>query len=258
MDIGMNTKFKVTIIPKNDTAVYSQSLPMPIRLEEDWFVELALMHIYMIITVLRFSKIASPIFAQTKPNRRLRLRVDLRKINTLLAVDYTNKYHPVSNLSDTAQHPAGKSLFCKLDCSHAYHCLQMADQSSVEKLAFSFASGTFAYKRLAQGLNSSMSSFSGFMREYLNPIVKADECAQYVDDFGNVANIATDFTQNVWTVFQCNIESDNWKVSHWSQTSWIFRPNHSIRRDITTILQYSKFREQIEVPLNRKRLCSAI
>ena len=202
MDIGTNTEFKVRLTPKDDKAVYSQSLPMPIHLKEDLFVELALMHKYGIITVLPFSKYASPIFAQRKPNGKLRLFVDLRKINTLIADDYTNNNHPVSTLSDAAQHLAGKSLFCKLDCSQAYHCLQMADQRPVEMLAFNFASRTFAYKRLAQGLNRSVSAFSSFMREYLDPNVKADQCAQYVDDIGIAANNATDLTRNIRAVFQ--------------------------------------------------------
>ena len=136
MDIGMNTEFKVKLTPKDDKAVYSQNLPKPIHLKEDLIVELALMHKNGIITVLPFSKYASPIFAQRKPNGKLRLLVDLRKINTLIADEYTNNNHPVSTLSDAAQHWAGKSLFCKIDCSQAYHCLQMADQSSVEMLAF--------------------------------------------------------------------------------------------------------------------------
>ena len=50
----------------------------------------------------------------------------------------------------------------------------MADQRSMEMLAFNFASRTFAYKRLAQGLSRSVSAFSSFMREYLDPVVKAD------------------------------------------------------------------------------------
>ena len=203
MDIGMNTEFKVKLTPKDDKAVYSQSLPMPIHLKEDLIVELALMHKYGIITVLPFSKYASPIFAQRKPNGKLRLLVDLRKINSLIADDYTNNNHPVSTLSDAAQHLAGKSLFCKLDCSQAYHCLQMADQRSVEMLAFNFASRTFAYKRLAQGLSRSVSAFSSFMREYLDPVVKADQCAQYVDDIGIAANNATDLTRNIRAVFKC-------------------------------------------------------
>ena len=146
LDIGMNTEFKVKLTPKDDKAVYSQSIPRPIHLKEDLIVELALMHKNGIITVLPFSKYASPIFAQRKPNGKLRLLVDLRKINSLIADDYTNNIHPVSTESNAAQHLAGKSLFCKLDCSQAYHCLQMADQRSVEMLVFNFASRTFAYK----------------------------------------------------------------------------------------------------------------
>ena len=127
-NIGMNTEFKVKLTPRDDKVVYGQSLPMPIHLKEDLIVELALMHKFGIITVLPFSKYASPIFAQRKPNGKIRLLVDLRKVNGLIAEDSNNNYHPVSALSDAAQQLAGKSLFCNLDCSQAYHCLQMADQ----------------------------------------------------------------------------------------------------------------------------------
>ena len=102
MDNGMNTEFKVRLTPKDNKAVYRQNRPMPIHLKEDLIVELALMHKYGIITVLPFSKFASPIFSQRKPNGKLHLLVDLRKINTLIADDYTNNNHPVSTLSDAA------------------------------------------------------------------------------------------------------------------------------------------------------------
>ena len=107
MDIGMNTELKVKLTPKYDKAVYSESLTMPIHLKEDLIVELALMHKYGIITVLPFSKYASPVFAQRKPNGKLRLLVDLRRIKTLIEDDYTNNNHPVSTLSDAEQHLAG-------------------------------------------------------------------------------------------------------------------------------------------------------
>ena len=87
MGIGMNTEFKVRLTPKDDKAVYSQSLPKPIHLKRDLIVELGLMHKYGIITVSPFSKYAIPIFAQQKPNGKLRLLVDLRKINTVIADD---------------------------------------------------------------------------------------------------------------------------------------------------------------------------
>ena len=201
-DIGINNEFKIKLTPKSEQPAYTQSLPCPVNLKQDLTVELALMHYYGIITTLPFSKYASPIFAQRKPNGRLRLLVDLRKINNLISDDYINNNHPVSTLSDAAQHLARKKLFCKLDCSQAYHVLQMADQKSVELLAFNFASRTFAYLRLAQGLSRSLSSFSSFMREYLDRVIKADKCAQYVDDIGIATHTAEELKNNLREVFQ--------------------------------------------------------
>ena len=202
-DIGINTEFKVQLTTLDNRPACSQSLPAPINVKDDILVELALLHKYGIITTLPFSKYASPIFEQRKPNEKLRLLVDLRKINTLIADDYINNNHPSSTLTDAAQHMAGKNLFCKLDCSQAYHCFQMADQQSTELLAFNFVSRTFAYRRLAQGLSRSLSAFSSFIREYLDPVIKADQCAQYVDDIGIAANTPEQLIKNLRAVFQC-------------------------------------------------------
>ena len=90
-----------------------------------------------------------------------------------------------------------ESLLCKLECSQAYHCWQMADQRSVEMLAFIFLSRIFALKRLAQGLSGSASAFSSFMREYLDPVVKT----QYVADIGITASNATNAIRKVRAVF---------------------------------------------------------
>ena len=98
---------------------------------------------------------------------------------------------------------AGKKLFCKIVCSQAYHCLQMADQQSIEMLAFNFASRTFVYRRLAQGLSRAPSAFSSFMREYLDIVIKADQCAQYVDDIGIAADDANHLIANLRATFKC-------------------------------------------------------
>ena len=134
MDIGMNKEFKVRLTTKDDKAVCSQSLPIPIDLKEVSTIELVLMTKYGIISVLLFSNYASPIFARREHNGKIRLFVDLRKNNALIADEYTNNNHPVGTFSDAAEHLAEKTLFCKLDCSQAYHCLQMADQRSVKSL----------------------------------------------------------------------------------------------------------------------------
>ena len=97
---------------------------------------------------------------------------------------------------------AGKKFFCTLDCSQAHHCLQMADEQSIQLLAFNFGSRTFAYIRLAQGLNRSLSAFNSTIREYLDTLVKADKCAQYVDDIGIAANNVDELVLNIEAVFQ--------------------------------------------------------
>ena len=79
----------------------------------------------------------------------------------------------------------------------------MADQHSVEMLAFNFANRPFAYRILAKGLSRSVFAFSSFIREYLDPVVKTDQCAEYVDDIGIATNIATDLTRNIRVVFKC-------------------------------------------------------
>ena len=79
----------------------------------------------------------------------------------------------------------------------------MADQRSLEMLAFNSATRKFAYKRIEQGLSRSVTDFSSFMREYFDPVFKADQCAQYVDDIGIAANDATDLTRNIGAVFKC-------------------------------------------------------
>ena len=91
LDIGINNTFKVKLTPKDKRPIYTQSLPVPKNLKEDLTVELALMHKYGIITTLPFLKYASPIFAQRKSNGKLRLLVDLRKINALISDDCIKK-----------------------------------------------------------------------------------------------------------------------------------------------------------------------
>ena len=147
--------------------------------------------------------------------------------------------HPVSTLTDAAQHIAGKRIFCQLDCSQAYHCLQMADQRSIEMLAFIFASRTFAYCRLAQGLSRALSAFSSFMREYLDRVNKVDQCAQYVDDIGIAANSATQLINNLRATFECirtaglklttqrNVTSEPKKLTFWDVPSLLRECGHN-------------------------------
>ena len=181
-DVGYNSEISTKLRPEYDQPVNTQSSPAPIQLREELQVELTLLQFFGINTSLNHSKYSSPIFSHRKPNGELKILVDLRRINHLLLQDYHNNNFPISTMADTTAHFAGKSIFCKLDCSQAYHCVIMADSLSVQLLAFKFAFRTMAYQRLARGLIRSVTGFSAFLKNYLEPCLSANVCTQFMDD----------------------------------------------------------------------------
>ena len=79
----------------------------------------------------------------------------------------------------------------------------MADDLSVQLLAFNFASRTYAYKCLAQGLSKSVTDFSSFIRHYLDPCLEANICTQYMDDIGKAVNNFNELVPNLRKIFEC-------------------------------------------------------
>ena len=131
----------------------------------------------------------------------------LRRVNHLLRHDYLNSNFPISNMTDATNHFAGKNLFCKLDCSQLYHCVQMADDLSVQLSTFNFASRTFAYNCLAQGLNRFVTGFSSFIKQYLDPCLAANVCTQFMDDIAAGVNNFDEMIPALRKIFDCLRES---------------------------------------------------
>ena len=203
LDIGVNHDFKIKLRAEHDRPVYTQCPPAHINMKDEILVRLALLEYFGVIQTLPFSKYSSPIFAQRKPNGSLRILIDLRKINHLIRHDYDTNNFPIATLADAGNHLAGKKYFCTLDCSQAYYTLQMADEASIQMLAFNFAGRTFAFRRLAQGLSRSVSAFSSYMKKYMDPCIAADKCFQYVDDLGTAANSVRELIDNLRCIFHC-------------------------------------------------------
>ena len=206
-DVGFNTELKIKLTPEHSLPVYVQGPPAPIHLRDEILIELALLQYFNIITTLSHSKYSSPIFCHRKPSGKLRILIDLRRVNHLLRHDYSNSNFPISNLTDATNHFAGKKLFCKLDCSQAYHCVQMADDLSVQLLAFNFASRTFAYNCLAQGLNKSVTGFSSFVKHYLDKCLAANVCTQFMDDIATGVTCFDEMLPTMRQIFDCLSES---------------------------------------------------
>ena len=79
----------------------------------------------------------------------------------------------------------------------------MDDQQSIEPIEFNFASKTFAYRRSTQGLSPYLLAILSSIREYNDPVIKADQWAHYVDDIGKAGNIPQLLIKNLRAVFQC-------------------------------------------------------
>ena len=103
-------------------------------------------------------------------------------------------------------------FFSKLNCCQAYHFLQLADKKSIQLLSLNFGSQTFAYKCSEQSLNFSLPAFTSFVREYLDPVVQANRCAQHVDDIGVAAHTTDELLAKFKLVFQC-IDETGYKLS---------------------------------------------
>ena len=138
----------------------------------------------------------------------------------------------------------------------------MADQQSIELFAFNLASRTFAYRRLAQGLSRSLSAFSSFIREYLDPVIKADQSAQYVDDIGIAANTPEQLIKRLRAVFQC-LRKATLKLSI-AKCHFGVQEVDFLGRTITTKgaapqkQKITKFLEKVKVSRSKKALQSYI
>ena len=187
--------------------MYVQGPPAPIHLRDEILVVLALLQSFNIIKTLSHSKYSSPIFVHRKSSGKMKSLIDLRRVNHLLRHDYLNSNFRFSNMRDATNHFAGKNLFCKLDCSQAYHCVQMADDLSVRLLVLNFAYRRFAYHCLTQGLNKSVTGFSLFVKHYLDPCVAANVCTQFMDDIAAGVNKFDEMIPALRKIFDCLRES---------------------------------------------------
>ena len=143
-DLGYNTKLKIELTLEHPLPVYVQDPSAPIHLHDEILIERALLRFLNFITMLSHSKYSSPIFAHRKSSCNRRIFIELGRVNHLPRHEYLISNFPFSKLTDNTTHFAAKNLFYKIDCSQAYHCVQMAEDLSVQVLASNFTSQTFA------------------------------------------------------------------------------------------------------------------
>ena len=90
--------------------MYVQGPPAPIHLRDGILIEFALLQYFNIIT-FSHSKYSGPVFVHRKSSGKLRILIDLRRVNHFLRHDYLNSSYPISNVTDATNRFAGKIVF---------------------------------------------------------------------------------------------------------------------------------------------------
>ena len=104
-----------------------------------------------------------------------------------------------------------------------------------------------------------MSTFQSFIREYLDPVVKGDQCSQYVDEIGIAANDAADLTPEHWSNLlvqsPSRIETEDKEMPIWSRTK--MNPEKKVsttRRNLSTTSENPKFSILTQISKSKKAL----
>ena len=204
MDNGTNTEFEVKVTPTHNKAVDSQNLSMAIHLEETLLVEKVLMHKNMetlqycffpstpVPSLHSWNTTENYVFLWTKGKSTVWVQMTTQSTVTRSALFLTQQTICHGSLS-SASVIAHKLITVR-------RCRTNGHWKGLHSI---FPSGTFAYKRLAQALRGLVSAFSIFMREYLDPVVKADHCSKNVDNIWIAANKAADHNRNIGAALKC-------------------------------------------------------
>ena len=105
---------------------------------------------------------SSPLVVAKKPNNKLRICMDLRRLNK--AIQRPN--FEIPNPEDIFASISGSSCYSKLDCKNAFHQIPV-HPSSQPLLAFSTPSGRYCWTRLPYGIKSAPEIFQKILSDIL-------------------------------------------------------------------------------------------
>ncbi|KAJ8046478.1 hypothetical protein HOLleu_05158 [Holothuria leucospilota] len=149
---------------KSDARPVQQKLrPLPLAAREKVSAELARLEKDGVIErVTDATEWVSPIVVAYKKSGKVRICVDLRKVNEQVVVDK----HPLPNIEEMFSNLRGAKYFSKLDLKSAYHQLELHPDSR-DITTFITYEGLFRYKRVCFGLASAPACFQKLMTNVL-------------------------------------------------------------------------------------------
>lgn len=160
---------------KPDAIPVQQKLrPLPFALRQEVKEHLTELQEAGIIEKVDSSPWISPIVVSRKKNGKLRMCVDLRKVNEAIEVSG----HPLPAMQDMLERVQGVKVFSCLDLKSAYHQLELHPESR-PLTTFVCHEGLFSYRRCPYGAKSLPMAFQKVMESILKDLAGVQV---YLDD----------------------------------------------------------------------------
>lgn len=167
-DFSHKIKLKNGVIP-----VKHKLRGVPINVREELMGKLDELVAEKIIEPVDSAEWISPIVLVRKPDKILRVCVDLRALNANIIVDC----HPLPNINEVVSMLEGARVFSTLDLRSAYHQIPLTEDSK-SLTAFITPQGLYQYTRMPFGLASAASVFQRIMFNVFRDADKYVKCFQ--------------------------------------------------------------------------------
>lgn len=123
------------------------------------------------------SEYASPIVLTRKKNGDIRMCVDYRALNKVIARDN----YPLPLIEDQLDRLRGKRFFSTLDLKDGFYHIAMAEES-IKYTSFVTSLGQFEFLRMPFGLKIGPQRFQRFINAVMDELIKSGDVVVYLDD----------------------------------------------------------------------------
>lgn len=148
------------------------------------------------------SEYASPVVLTKKKNGEIRMCIDYRALNKILARDN----YPLPLIEDQISNLRGKRFFSKCDLKNGFYHIAMSSES-IKYTSFVTPMGQFEFLRLPFGLKIGPQLFQRFINEVLKDLIRAGTVIVYMDDILIATETVDEHLQILKQVFTALVQN---------------------------------------------------
>jgi hypothetical protein len=143
------------------------------------------------------SPYCNPLRPVEKPDGRIRMCCDFRKLNSITIPDS----YPLPRIIDTLDSLAHAKYFGLIDLAAGYHQIPLRPEDRA-KTAFATREGFWQWKRMPEGVINGPATFQRFMDSGMRPHI-GKRCWIYIDDILIFGKTWEEFMENLRIILEC-------------------------------------------------------